>query len=83
MDTAPPTLSPPLPDIALNIRDAREAKSLTQLALAHRIGYRGDDAGAYICRLEAGAQEPRLSTVTRLAKALGVSVGHLLRVRGK
>ncbi len=62
-----------------NIRKAREALGLTQLNVAHKIGYQGDDAGAYICRLEAGSQEPRISTLHRIATALGVSIGQLVR----
>jgi len=64
-----------------NIREAREALNLTQLALAHRIGYRGEDAGAHICRLEAGQHEPRVKTLHRLAKALKTSVSALLKSR--
>jgi len=70
----PETLSP----VAVNIREARERRALTQLALAHKIGYRGDDAGAYICRLEAGQQEPRLKTLRKIAEALGVKLAVLL-----
>lgn len=67
--------------IAHNIKTAREAKGLTQLALAHKIGYRGDDAGAYICRLEGGTQEPRLATLRRIAHALGVEVSSLVKAK--
>jgi len=69
--------------IGPNIRDARTAKGITQLALAHKIGYSGDDAGAYISRVEAGQQEPRLGTLAAIAKALGVSVSDLLAKRKK
>jgi transcriptional regulator with XRE-family HTH domain len=34
---------------------------------------------AYVTRLEAGQQDPSLSTITALAKALGVAPGGLLR----
>lgn len=61
-----------------NIKHARTAKGLTQLTLAHAIGYTGDDAGAYISRVEAGLQEPRLETLSRIAEALGVAVCSLL-----
>lgn len=64
-----------------NIREAREAAKMTQLALAHKIGYEGEDAGAHICRLEAGMHEPRIKTLRRLAKALSVDVGVLMRSR--
>lgn len=61
-----------------NIRKARNRRDLTQLALAHAIGLKGDDAGAYICRIEGGSQEPRLDTLTKLAKALKVKLDFLL-----
>lgn len=61
-----------------NIQTARKAANLTQLALAHAIGYTGSDAGAYISRVESGSQEPRLDTLQRIADALGVAVCSLL-----
>lgn len=61
-----------------NIRSARERKNLTQRALAHSIGYNGDDAGAYISRVEANVQAPRIDTLLRIAKALGVTMCSLL-----
>jgi len=64
--------------IGRNIKEARAKKEMTQLALAHAIGYTGDDAGAYISRVEAGSQEPRLDTLSRIAEALGVLVCSLL-----
>lgn len=64
--------------IGNNIRDVRNERGMTQLALAHAIGYNGDDAGAYISRVEAGQQEPRLDTLARIAEALGVTTCSLL-----
>lgn len=61
-----------------NIRLARSARGITQLALAHAIGYAGDDAGAYISRVESGHQAPRIDTLERIANALGVTVCALL-----
>lgn len=61
-----------------NIKHARMARGITQLALAHAIGYTGDDAGAYISRVESGHQEPRIDTLQRIAEALNVSVCDLL-----
>lgn len=61
-----------------NIRSARERKNMTQLALAHAIGYTGDDAGAYISRVESNTQAPRIDTLQRIAEALGVTVCSLL-----
>ena len=77
------TLSAPANTIGDNIREAREALNLTQLALAHKIGYRGEDAGAHICRLEAGLHEPRVKTLRRIATALRTTLDKLLQVRGK
>ena len=67
--------------LGTNIRAARTAKGLTQLALAHAIGYLGDDAGAYISRVESNGQAPRIDTLQRIADALGVAVCSLLPVR--
>lgn len=61
-----------------NIATFRHAKNLTQLALAHLIGYNGPDAGAFISRVEAGKQTPRVETIQRIAEALGVTVCDLL-----
>ncbi len=60
------------------IKEARRSKGLTQLALAHAIGYTGDDAGAYVSRVESDSQAPRLDTLQRIAEALGVAVCSLL-----
>lgn len=62
-----------------NIKSARLKAGLTQLELAHAIGYKGDDAGAYICRVEAGKQEPRLPVLTRIAGELKTDLGLLLQ----
>jgi transcriptional regulator with XRE-family HTH domain len=61
-----------------NIRNARTKANLTQLALAHAIGYTGDDAGAYISRVESNTQAPRIDTLLRIAEALGVTMCSLL-----
>jgi transcriptional regulator with XRE-family HTH domain len=61
-----------------NIRQARTKANLTQLALAHAIGYTGDDAGAYISRVESNTQAPRIDTLLRIAEALGVTMCSLL-----
>lgn len=61
-----------------NIKSARLKAGLTQLELAHAIGYKGDDAGAYICRVEAGKQEPRLPVIIRIARKLGVGLEDLI-----
>lgn len=63
-----------------NIRRVREAKGYTQLSLAHKMGYSGDDAGAFVSRVESGKQEPRLETIFSFAEALGVDLKELLCV---
>lgn len=60
------------------IKAARAKAGLTQLALAHALGFSGPDAGSYISRLEAGQLEPRLRTLRRLAKALKLTINELL-----
>ena len=64
--------------IGENIRASREAKTMTQLALAHAIGWKGPDAGAQISRFESGDKEPRISTLQRIAFVLGVTLESLL-----
>ncbi len=82
--------SPPIPQtgsngespartVGQNIAQHRNAKGWTQLGLAHAIGYQGPDAGSAVSRMESGSQQPRLSTLARLAEALGVSVGALIK----
>lgn len=61
-----------------NIRRLREARDMTQLALAHQIGLQGNDAGAFISRVEAGLQEPRLENLSLIAQALGVGIAELI-----
>jgi len=64
--------------IGLNIKRARADAGITQLALAHKLGYTGEDAGAYVSRVEAGQQTPRVDTLSRIASALNVSLESLL-----
>lgn len=71
-----PLIPSPIGD---NLRQARERKGLTQLALAHKMGYTGNDAGASICHMENGTREPSLRTLRKIAAALGVEVGSLLK----
>ncbi len=64
----------PVARFAQNLRRQRERKGLSQEALArvclvHR---------TEISLLERGAREPRLSTMVRLARGLGVPVAALL-----
>lgn len=68
----------PKHSLGRSIKEARERAGMTQLALSHLIGYRGENAGAYISRLEADNQMPRLDMLQRIADALGVAVCSLL-----
>jgi len=74
--------APPQQSIGQNIRLLREEKGMTQRGLAHLLGHEGDDAGAYISRVEADETEPRVSTLVRIAQVLGVELEALL-VGGK
>ena len=58
-----------------NVREERQRRGLSQEALAAA----ADLHRTEISLLERGAREPRLSTVVRLARALGVRVSVLLR----
>ena len=64
--------------IGERIKEARTAKGMTQIELAHAVGFTGDQAGACICRWEAGEQEPRFDNIARIAYALEVTIASLL-----
>ena len=74
----PVTATPSPGPIGPNIRRCREAKGITQVSLSHAIGHTGDDAASYISRLENNRIEPHLSTLQRIAEALGVGVEMLI-----
>lgn len=52
----------------------RVSKGMSQAALAKRAGLTRE----YVNKLEAGKQDPSLTTISALAKALGVPVTALL-----
>jgi transcriptional regulator with XRE-family HTH domain len=56
------------------IRRLRKAQDMSQATLAKRAQL----TRVYITRLESGQQDPSLSTINALAKALGVPVTALL-----
>lgn len=60
---------------AKNMKKLREAKGMSQgdIHRATRIDR------AYISNLEAGKQNPTLETIAKIAEALGVSSGELLK----
>lgn len=56
------------------LREIREAKGLTQTVLAERL----DMKQPTYCAIERGENSPTLSTVEKIAKALGVDSSDLL-----
>lgn len=58
-----------------NLRAARKRLELTQEEVAHRSGLEP----AEISRIEGGKRDPRVSTLEKLAKALEVDPGQLLK----
>ena len=60
---------------AKNLRKAREKAGLSQEALGERCGLHRTE----ISFLERAQREPRLSTIVKLAKALGIKPSDLLR----
>jgi len=64
--------------LASHVRRIREEIGLTQTELADAAGLRQ----ATISQIETGRRTPALSTVFKLASALGVSAGELLQESG-
>jgi transcriptional regulator with XRE-family HTH domain len=60
--------------MAKRLRMLRRRRGLTQEALAAKAGL----SRTYLARLETARQDPTLSTLVKLAKALGVPVTTLL-----
>jgi predicted transcriptional regulator len=60
---------------AANLRRLRSAQGLSQEELAARTGLHTSE----ISRLERGAREPRLGTIVKLARGLGVSTERLVK----
>ena len=61
--------------LSVRLKALRIKRGMTQEALAKKAGI----SRGYLLRLEAGRQDPSLSTLTSLAKALKVKVGDLLK----
>ena len=59
---------------ARNLREHRQRAAISQ----ERLGFRASLHRTEISLLERGAREPRLSTIVRLARALGVTPTELL-----
>jgi len=60
--------------MAARIKAFRERRGLTQEQLSAKSGV----GRSHLARLETARQDPTLSTLEKLAKALGVKVGRLL-----
>jgi transcriptional regulator with XRE-family HTH domain len=65
---------PTAKQIGIKLKQIREAKGLSQTALAQKARV----SRAYVFRLEAGGSDPTVGVLQRLAKALGVPVTALL-----
>ena len=58
-----------------NMKRIRLTKQMSQGDICRKLGV----DRAYISNVESGNKNPTLSTITKLAKALGVSVGKMLK----
>jgi len=61
--------------LAANMKKIRVRKHMSQGDICRALGV----DRAYISTIESGRQNPTLSTIERIAKALGVSVDELLK----
>jgi transcriptional regulator with XRE-family HTH domain len=62
-------------NLGRNLRCARERRDMTQEEVADRSGVHATE----VSRIEAGKRDPRVSTLERLAEAVEVAPGELLR----
>lgn len=62
-------------NLSMRLKRLREKEELAQEQLAKRSGL----SLGYVARLEIGMHDPSLSTLGKLAKALRVTVGELLK----
>jgi transcriptional regulator with XRE-family HTH domain len=60
--------------LAMRLKRLREDRKMTQEALAARAGI----SRVYLAMIETERQDPRLSTLVKLAKALKVKIGELV-----
>jgi transcriptional regulator with XRE-family HTH domain len=67
-------MTPTPRQLGVRLRKIRQAKKLSQAALAERAGYSRE----YVNKIEAGRYDPPLSTLNALAKALKVKVSELV-----
>jgi transcriptional regulator with XRE-family HTH domain len=68
-------MSPTRRQMGTRIRQLREAREMSQGTLAKRARITRE----YVNKLEAGRYDPTVGVVTRIARALGVEIGELLR----
>jgi transcriptional regulator with XRE-family HTH domain len=61
--------------MAMRLKTLRKARGVSQEALAKRAGI----SRTYLARLETARQDPTLSTLEKLAKALKVPIEKLLK----
>ncbi len=70
---------PPKGKLGKTMRKARLRKDWSQLDLAHKLGYKGDNAGAIVSRFERGHNKGmQTRCLVRFAKVLGVGVEELM-----
>jgi XRE family transcriptional regulator, regulator of sulfur utilization len=67
-------MTPTPRQVGMRLKRVRETKGMSQTALAKRSKLSRE----HIVRLEAGRYDPTVTTLTKLAKALGVPVTALL-----
>jgi transcriptional regulator with XRE-family HTH domain len=65
----------PIERVAMQLKRLREARGMTQAELAAKAGLSRE----YVLRLENASQDPTLSTIEKLAKALKVKPAELLK----
>jgi transcriptional regulator with XRE-family HTH domain len=65
----------PTERLAMRLKRLRTQKGLSQTALAEKAGI----SRGYLVRLEAGQQDPTLTVIEKLAKALKVSLVELVK----
>jgi transcriptional regulator with XRE-family HTH domain len=73
--SAPPPKDPVLSALARNLRLLRQARGLSQTALAELVRM----SRARLNQIEHAKEDPRLSTVARIARALKVSTARLVQ----
>jgi transcriptional regulator with XRE-family HTH domain len=64
----------PIDRLAMRLKELRERRGMTQADLAAKAGL----SRTFLARLETARQDPTLTTLEKLAKALRVKVGRLL-----